>query len=54
MKIKKVYIILIAILIIFGVIMFLVFGLDELRKESYDTTLVVGNDTIWTYKNKYI
>ena len=32
--------------------MFLVFGLDELRKESYDTTLVVGNDTIWTYKNK--
>ena len=53
MKMKKVYIILIAIILIFFVIMFLLFGLDELKKEGYDTTIVVNNDTVWTYNNKH-
>lgn len=52
MKSNKIYIILIAIILIFFVVMFLVFGLDELRKEEYDSTIIVGNDTVWTYKNK--
>lgn len=52
MKDKKVYIVLIAIILIFFLIMFLVFGLDEIRKESYDTTIIVEDDTVWTYKNK--
>lgn len=52
MKSKKVYIILIAIILIFCVVMFLVFGLDELRKEGYDTTIIVDKDTLWTYTNK--
>lgn len=52
MKSKKVYIILIAILFIFFIIMFLLFGVDEIRKQSLDTTIIVSNDTVWTYNNK--
>jgi len=52
MKKNKVYIVLIAVVIIFLLVMFLLFGFDELKKESYDTTIVVGDDTLWVYNNK--
>ena len=52
MKSKKIYIVLIAILIIFCVIMFLVFGVGELKKSVQNTTIIVGNDTMWTYNNR--
>ena len=49
---KKTYIILIVIMFVFLMVMFFVFGLDEIRKRGYNTTLVVENDTVWTYSNK--
>ena len=52
MREKKIYIILIAIVVIFFIVMFLVFGLDEIKKSGYDTVMIVGEDTIFTYKNK--
>ena len=52
MKKNKVYIVLIAVVIIFLLVMFLLFGFDELKKENYDTTIVVGDDTLWVYSNK--
>ena len=52
MKMKKVYIVLIVILLVFFLVMFLVFGLDNIKKNSYDTTIIIGKDTIWTYKNQ--
>ena len=36
MKMKKAYIILIIILVIFFLVMFFVFGLDNIKKNSYD------------------
>lgn len=52
MKMKKAYIILIIILVIFFLVMFFVFGLDNIKKNSYDTTIIVGEDTIWVYKKQ--
>ena len=52
MRGKKTYIILIFILLVFFVVMFVLFGLDNIRKSNYDTTIIVGEDTIWSYNNK--
>lgn len=52
MRTKKTYIILIAILLVFFIIMFLIFGFENLRQEKYATTIIVGNDAIFNYKNK--
>lgn len=52
MRTKKIYIILIVIVLVFFLVMFALFGVDNLRKEKYNTTLIVGNDTVWTYKRK--
>ncbi len=52
MRGKKTYIVLIIIMLIFFLIMFVVFGLDNIKKESYDTTIIVGKNTVWSYKNK--
>ena len=52
MRTKKTYIILIAILLIFFIVMFVLFGLDNFIKSGYDTTIVVGEDTVFSYNNK--
>lgn len=52
MRNKKTYIVLIVILFIFFLIMFLIFGLDNIKNTGYDTTIIVGEDTIWTYNKK--
>ena len=49
---NKTYIILIAIILVFFIVMFALFGVDNLRKERYETTLLVGDNTIWAYKKK--
>ncbi len=46
----KRYVPLIAIMIALGIVMFLLFGLDSLRREKYETALVVGDNTAWMYK----
>ena len=52
MRDKKIYVILIVLVIVFFIVMFLLFGLDELKKGSINTTLVVGKDTVWNYSGK--
>ena len=49
---KKIYVFLIVFILGIGVIMFLLFGLDSLKKEKYETALVVGDNTTWIYQNK--
>lgn len=49
---KKKYIILIGILILFFLVMFLLFGRDSLRKERQKLTIIVGDNTVWSYHNK--
>ena len=52
MRSKKLYIILIAIVIVFFVVMFLMFGTTNILQEQYQATLIVGNHTVWNYRNK--
>lgn len=52
MRGKKTYIVLIAILLVFLVVMFLIFGLDEMKARGTTTTLIVGDDTVWYYSDK--
>lgn len=49
---KKVYIGLILFFVVLGIVMFLLFGLDSLKREKYTTTLVVGDNTTWIYQKK--
>lgn len=51
MRDKKTYIILILMLVVFLLVMFLMFGIDELKRSRNQTTLIVDNTT-WVYKNK--
>jgi len=32
--------------------MFLALGVNNIKKSKYDTTLIVGNSAVWTYKDK--
>lgn len=52
MRSKKTYIVLIGILLAFCLIMFLTFGVDNLIKEKYDTTIILGDDVVWTLKKR--
>lgn len=50
---KKVYIILFVLLIIFFIIMFSLFGVEEVTQQSYSSTIILGdNNTVWRYDNK--
>lgn len=51
MRNKKTYIILLLVLIVFFVVMFLIFGVNNIRQSKYDTTIIVGDNTVWTYSN---
>lgn len=48
---KRTYIILIAVLIIFLIIMFLVFGSKNIKKGGYTSIFILGNSTVWKYSN---
>jgi len=52
MRKKSTYVVLIGIILVFSLIMFLVFGVSNIKRGKYATTLVVGDDTVWTYSNK--
>ena len=52
MRKKSTYVVLLVMLVTFFVVMFLAFGLGNIKKGKYTTTLLVGNDTVWTYSNK--
>lgn len=52
MKDKKIYIVLIIILVVFFLIMFCTLGIKNIRQSNYDATLVVGENTIWNYQNQ--
>lgn len=55
MRKRRTYIIILIILISFFLIMFLMFGIDNIRQDNYTTTLIVGDSTTWTnYKKKWI
>ena len=49
---KKTYIILIVIILVFFLVMFSLFGIDNLKKNKYNTTLIVGDSTVWRYNKK--
>lgn len=52
MRNKKTYIILIVIILIFFAVMFLVFGIDNIRQEKYTTTIIIDNDIVWSLRKK--
>ena len=49
---KKVYIILIAILVVFLVVMFAVFGTKNIKEEKVAEVLIVGDETVWKLSEK--
>ena len=49
---KKVYIILIAILVVFLVVMFAVFGTKNIEEEKVSEVLIVGDETVWKLSEK--
>lgn len=52
---KKIYVFLIVLVLGFGVVMFLLYGVDSIKREKYETALVVGDNTTWIYqKNKWM
>ena len=49
---RKKYIVLIVILVVFFLIMILLFGVDSLKKSSQSLTIIVGDNTVWSYHDK--
>ena len=52
MRGKNTYITLIVIIAIFFVFMFFVFGLPNIKKDNYSTTIIVSDEAIWNYQKK--
>ena len=49
---NRTYIILLSCLAAFGIVMFLVFGVGNIKSGTYSSTIIVGDSTIWSYNNK--
>ena len=49
---NKTYIKIIIFIAVFFVIMFALFGVDNIRKNGYTTVLIVGDNTVWYYKKQ--
>ena len=52
MRKKSTYIILIVVLFVFFAVMFLTFGISNIRDKQRELVFLVGDNTIWTYQNK--
>lgn len=52
MENKKVYIVLIVFLFVFFFVMFISFGVPNLKKDKLKAILIVGNHSIWNYANQ--
>lgn len=46
------YIVIIVILIIYGIVMYFAFGVDEARERKAATTILVGDSAIWNYSSR--
>lgn len=51
MKKKKRYVVILVILAVYLILMFLIFG-KYIEKGKYETTIIIGQDTIWNYSNR--
>lgn len=49
---KLKYIIIIVILILYGGVMYLVFGVSETKERKATTTLLVGDSAVWNYSSR--
>lgn len=49
---KRVYIVLLIVLVIFLIVMFMLFGTNTIKEEKISEILVVGDETVWKYSNK--
>ena len=49
---KNIYIKLIIILVIFFTFMFLIIGIPNIKEQKYESTIIVGNGTVWNYHDK--
>lgn len=49
---NRTYIILLSCLAVFGIVMFLVFGVGNIKNGTYSSTIIVGDSTILSYNNK--
>ncbi|MBP5678730.1 MAG: hypothetical protein J6X28_02750 [Bacilli bacterium] len=49
---KKVYIVLMVIMILFFLVMFFLFGVKNIQQDRLESVLVVGDHTTWTYQNR--
>lgn len=51
-KDNKVIIALLVLLTIFFIVMFALFGINNIKQENYSTTIIIGDSTVWKYNNK--
>ena len=49
---KRVYVVLLIVLVIFLIVMFMLFGTKTIKEEKISEILVVGDETVWKYSNK--
>ena len=49
---KNTYIKLIIIVVIFFTFMFLIIGIPNIKEKKYESTIIVGNGTVWNYHDK--
>lgn len=49
---KKIYIVLLIMIAVFFVVMFLTFGVENIKQDNYSSTIIVGDSTVWDYSNK--
>lgn len=52
MRKKRTYIILLIILVAYFLLLYLFIGKDNLKKESFSTTIMVGDNTVWALSGK--
>ncbi len=52
MRKKRTYLIILIILVVYFLALFLIWGKDNLKQEKYTTTIMVGDNTIWSLSKK--
>lgn len=52
MRDTKVYIGLLVAIAVLSIVMFLLFGVDNIKQEKYSSTIIVGDTSVWKYEKK--
>lgn len=52
MKNKKIYIVIVIVLIVYFAILYFTWGKDNIKEGKYSTTMLIGDNTIWNYSGK--